>query len=113
QKKLRGSSLLAVLQIFRPYGTSIEFSRDSSEPLEAATRSAAIPGLRFTGILPILCVNFPSPGPMDDQSINAVVAEIKSLLLSRAPGKIFQLSPSSMAIDFGLRDRGYRLVSFE
>jgi len=50
---------------------------------------------------------------MDDQSINAVVAEIRPLLLGRAPGKIFQLSPSSVAIDFGLREPGFLLLSVE
>src|SRR6266496_1851678 len=50
---------------------------------------------------------------MDDQSINTIVAEIKPLLIGRAPGKIFQLSPSSIAIDFGLRDQGYLLLSVE
>src|SRR5438105_5713251 len=50
---------------------------------------------------------------MDDQSINAVVAEIRPLLLGRAPGKIFQLSPLSMAIDFGLREPGLLLLSVE
>jgi len=50
---------------------------------------------------------------MDDQSINAVVSEIKPLLLGRAPGKIFQLSPLSMAIDFGLREPGLLLLSVE
>src|SRR5437763_3870211 len=50
---------------------------------------------------------------MDDQSINAIVAEIKPLLIGRAPGKIFQLSPLSMAIDFGLRETGFLLLSVE
>src|SRR5438105_4989839 len=50
---------------------------------------------------------------MDDQSINAVVAEIRPLLLGRAPGKIFQLSPSSVAIDFGLREPSFLLLSVE
>src|SRR5437660_8515438 len=50
---------------------------------------------------------------MDDQSINAVVAEIRLLLLGRAPGKIFQLSPSSVAIDFGLREPRFLLLSVE
>ena len=50
---------------------------------------------------------------MDDQSINAVVSEIRLLLLGRAPGKIFQLSPSSMAIDFGLREPRFLLLSVE
>src|SRR5437016_5423945 len=50
---------------------------------------------------------------MDNQSINAVVAEIRLLLLGRAPGKIFQLSPSSVAIDFGLREPRFLLLSVE
>src|SRR6266404_4636092 len=50
---------------------------------------------------------------MDDQSINAVVAEIRPLLLGRAPGKIFQISPSSVAIDFGLREPRFLLLSVE
>src|SRR6266568_19559 len=50
---------------------------------------------------------------MDQESISAVVAEIKPLLLGRAPGKIFQLSPLSMAIDFGLREPGLLLLSVE
>jgi len=50
---------------------------------------------------------------MDDQSISAVTAEIGPLLAGRAPGKIFQLGPLSMAIDFRLRDHGYLFVSVE
>jgi len=50
---------------------------------------------------------------MDDDSIKAIVAEIKPLLIGRAPGKIFQLGPLSIAIDFGLRDRGYLLLSVD
>src|SRR5437016_5203856 len=50
---------------------------------------------------------------MDDQSINAIVAEIKPLLIGRAPGKIFQLSPLSLAIDFGLREPGLLLLGGE
>ena len=50
---------------------------------------------------------------MDDQSINEVVAEIEPLLAGRAPGKIFQLGPFSLAIDFRLRDHGYLFVSVE
>ncbi len=50
---------------------------------------------------------------MDDQSINAIVLEIKPLLIGRAPGKIFQLTPLSMAIDFGLREAGFLLLSVE
>jgi len=50
---------------------------------------------------------------MDDASISAVVAEIAPLLIGRAPGKLFQLSPLSFAIDFGLRDPGLLFMSAE
>src|ERR1700704_6680510 len=50
---------------------------------------------------------------MDDQSIKHLVAEIEPLLLGRAPGKIFQLSPMSMVIDFRLRDHGDLFISVE
>ncbi|HXT63087.1 MAG TPA: NFACT family protein [Pyrinomonadaceae bacterium] len=50
---------------------------------------------------------------MDDATIAAVVAEIAPLLVGRAPGKIFQLSPHSLAIDFGLRSDGYLFLSVE
>ena len=49
---------------------------------------------------------------MDDQSIKAIVAEIEPLLTGRAPGKIFQLGPLSLAIDFRVRD-GYLFISAE
>ena len=50
---------------------------------------------------------------MDDQSISAVTTEIEPLLVGHAPGKIFQLGPLSMAIDFRLRDQDYLFVSIE
>jgi predicted ribosome quality control (RQC) complex YloA/Tae2 family protein len=50
---------------------------------------------------------------MDDATIAAVVAEITPLIVGRAPGKIFQLSPHTLAIDFGLRANGYLFFSFE
>jgi predicted ribosome quality control (RQC) complex YloA/Tae2 family protein len=50
---------------------------------------------------------------MDNESINEVAAEIEPLMIGRAPGKIFQLAPLSMAIDFRLRDHGYLFVSIE
>jgi len=50
---------------------------------------------------------------MDDQAIQQVVAEIGPLMISRAPGKIFQLSPLSLVIDFRLRDHGDLFVSVE
>ncbi len=50
---------------------------------------------------------------MDDQTIKLLVAEIEPLLVGRAPGKIFQLSPTSMVIDFRLRDHGDLFISIE
>jgi predicted ribosome quality control (RQC) complex YloA/Tae2 family protein len=50
---------------------------------------------------------------MDDESIKLIVAEIGPLLAGRAPGKIFQLGPASLSIDFGLRHEGYLLLSAE
>ncbi len=49
---------------------------------------------------------------MDSESIKAIVGEIEPLLLGRQPGKIFQLGPLSLAIDFRLRD-GYLFISVE
>src|SRR5712691_11481391 len=50
---------------------------------------------------------------MDDESIKAIVAEITPLLAGRAPGKIFQLGPLSLAIDFRRREHGYLFISAE
>ena len=50
---------------------------------------------------------------MDDATIAAVVAEISPLMVGRSPGKIFQLSPYELAIDFGLRGCGYLFFSVE
>jgi predicted ribosome quality control (RQC) complex YloA/Tae2 family protein len=47
---------------------------------------------------------------MDDQTIKEVTDEMAPLLRGRAPGKIFQLSPLTMAIDFRARE-GYLLLS--
>src|SRR6202521_4005864 len=49
---------------------------------------------------------------MDDESIKEIVAEIEPLLAGGAPGKIFQLGPLALAIDFRLRD-GYLFISAE
>src|SRR5256885_6189784 len=49
---------------------------------------------------------------MDDESIRAIVAEIASLLAGRQPGKVFQVGPLTLVIDFRLRD-GYLLISVE
>jgi predicted ribosome quality control (RQC) complex YloA/Tae2 family protein len=50
---------------------------------------------------------------MDEQSIQVIVDEITPLLTGRAAGKIFQLAPRSLAIDFGLRAAGYLYLSAE
>src|SRR5258708_23653277 len=50
---------------------------------------------------------------MDDQTIKEIVAEIQPLIIGRAPGKIFQLSPLSFVIDFRLRDHGDLFISVE
>ncbi|HEY3105153.1 MAG TPA: NFACT RNA binding domain-containing protein [Pyrinomonadaceae bacterium] len=50
---------------------------------------------------------------MDDATISEVVSEITPLLVGRGPGKIFQLTPQSLAIDFGLRAHGYLFISVE
>jgi predicted ribosome quality control (RQC) complex YloA/Tae2 family protein len=50
---------------------------------------------------------------MDDQTIKDIVAEIAPLLEGRTPGKLFQLAPFTMAIDFRSRDKSYLLISAE
>jgi predicted ribosome quality control (RQC) complex YloA/Tae2 family protein len=50
---------------------------------------------------------------MDDQAIHEIVEEIRPLMVGRAPGKIFQLSPLSLVVDFRLRDHGDLFISVE
>src|SRR5437588_10234214 len=50
---------------------------------------------------------------MDVQPSNRIFAERQSLIVGRAPGKIFQLSPLSFVIDFRLRDHGDLFISVE
>ena len=50
---------------------------------------------------------------MDEQAIKQIVAELQPLMIGRAPGKIFQLSPFSFVIDFRLRDHGDLFISVE
>jgi len=47
------------------------------------------------------------------RTIEEIVKEIASRLTGRFAGKIFQISPLSLAIDFGSRDAGYLFVSVE
>ena len=48
---------------------------------------------------------------MDDQSIQEIVKEIAPLIIHRTPGKLFQLGAATLAIDFGLREPGFLLLS--
>ncbi|MCM3873974.1 MAG: NFACT family protein [Pyrinomonadaceae bacterium] len=50
---------------------------------------------------------------MNQQTIAEIVSEISSQLKGRFLGRIFQLTPLTLAIDFGLRDAGYLLISVE
>jgi predicted ribosome quality control (RQC) complex YloA/Tae2 family protein len=50
---------------------------------------------------------------MNDRAIKAIVKELRPLLNGRRFGKVFQLSPASFAIDFGLRAEGYLFISVE
>lgn len=50
---------------------------------------------------------------MNQQTIEEIVTEISAQLSGRFLGRIFQLSPLSLAIDFGLRDAGYLFVSVD
>jgi len=50
---------------------------------------------------------------MNDSTISAVVSEISPLLVGRGPGKIFQLTSQSLAIDFGLLAHRYLFISVE
>jgi predicted ribosome quality control (RQC) complex YloA/Tae2 family protein len=50
---------------------------------------------------------------MDHQSIKEIVAELEPLLVGRAPGKLFQLNPHAIVVDFGLRDHGFLFIDVE
>ncbi len=50
---------------------------------------------------------------MHQQTIEQIVAEIRGQITGRFAGKVFQLSPLSLAIDFGLREAGYLFLSAE
>jgi predicted ribosome quality control (RQC) complex YloA/Tae2 family protein len=50
---------------------------------------------------------------VNQQTIEGIVGEINSQLRGRFLGKIFQLSPLTLAIDFGLRDAGYLFISVD
>jgi predicted ribosome quality control (RQC) complex YloA/Tae2 family protein len=48
---------------------------------------------------------------MHQDTLTKVVAELDTVLTGRFVGRISQLSPSSLVIDFGVRDAGYLLLS--
>lgn len=48
---------------------------------------------------------------MQQETIQEVVAELESALVGHFVGRVFQLSPLSFAIDFGVRDAGYLFIS--
>lgn len=50
---------------------------------------------------------------MQEETLNEIVNELRELLPGRFLGKIFQLSAFSLAIDFGLKEKGYLFISIE
>ncbi|MDQ6653247.1 MAG: NFACT family protein, partial [Acidobacteriota bacterium] len=50
---------------------------------------------------------------MHQETLKEIVGELDRLLPGRFLGKIFQLSPLSLAIDFGLKAEGYLFLSVE
>ncbi len=50
---------------------------------------------------------------MRQETIQAIVAELEDTLLEHTGGRVFQLGPLSLAIDFGVRNAGYLFLSAE
>src|ERR1700692_3043427 len=50
---------------------------------------------------------------MHQETLKTIVAELEDLLPGKSLGKIFQLSPASIAIDFHLRQDGLLFISVE
>ena len=50
---------------------------------------------------------------MDQSTIQAIVDELESALSGQFAGRVFQLTPFSLAIDFGARDAGYLFLSVD
>ena len=50
---------------------------------------------------------------MRQETIQAIVAELEATLLEHTVGRVWQLAPLSLAIDFGVRNAGYLFVSAE
>ena len=50
---------------------------------------------------------------MHEATLKKIVNELDSILPGRFLGRIYQLSPYSLAIDFGLREKGFLFISIE
>jgi predicted ribosome quality control (RQC) complex YloA/Tae2 family protein len=50
---------------------------------------------------------------MNQDTLKEIVEELNELLLGRFVGRIFQLSSTSLAIDFGLKEKGFLFISVE
>ena len=50
---------------------------------------------------------------MNYETIKAIAAEVANVLVGRSVGKIFQLSPFTLVLDFRLRENKYLLISVE
>lgn len=50
---------------------------------------------------------------MHQEAIQLIVSELEAALSGRFVGRVFQLSPYSLAIDFGTRDAGYLFISVD
>jgi len=50
---------------------------------------------------------------VNQETLEQVIAELNELLPGRFVGRVFQLSSLSLAIDFGLKERGYLFLSVE
>src|ERR1700675_598347 len=50
---------------------------------------------------------------MHQETLKTIVAELEDLVAGRPLGRVFQLSPTSLAIDFHLRQDGLLFISVE
>lgn len=60
-----------------------------------------------------MLATIPQKKDVNQETLREVVRELGELLPGRFFGKVFQLSPQSLAIDFGVRDQGFLFVSVE
>ena len=50
---------------------------------------------------------------MHEETLKEIVKELGELLPGRFLGRVFQLSPFSLAIDFGLKENGFLFINIE